>query len=106
MRATAKARRSSAGCSRTKATALAPESDAIDAFCDRLWLQDGLAPASLAAYRRDLSAWSSWLHDRGSSLNAAARSDIEAWLADQFAAKARTTSIGRRLSALRRYYRL
>ena len=78
----------------------------IDAFCDRLWLQDGLAQASLAAYRRDLAGWSSWLHKRNASLLNAERADVEAWLAEQFAGKAKATSIGRRLSALRRFYRL
>jgi integrase/recombinase XerD len=78
----------------------------IDAFCDQLWLQDGLAQASLAAYRRDLRAWSDWLARRRTTLHAAGRADIESWLAEQFAAKAKATSIGRRLSALRRFYRL
>lgn len=82
------------------------EATLIDAFCDRLWLQDGLAQASLAAYRRDLAAWSAWLQKRESSLLAAGRADIEAWLAEQFAAQAKATSIGRRLSVLRRFYRL
>src|SRR6185503_12496876 len=79
-------------------------SELIDAFCDQLWLQDGLAPASLASYRRDLVAWSAWLGTR--ALLAADRGDVEAWLADQFRAKAKATSIARRLSALRRFYRL
>ncbi len=79
---------------------------AIDAFCDQLWLRDGLAQASLAAYRRDLGAWAAWLAERGRSLGTAGRGDVEAWLADQFRAKARASSIARRLSALRRYYRL
>jgi integrase/recombinase XerD len=78
----------------------------IDAFCDQVWLQDGLAKASLDAYRRDLAAWSCWLATRGGRLLAAARGDVEAWLADQFRAKAKATSIGRRLSAVRRFYRL
>jgi len=78
--------------------------DLIDAFCDQLWLQDGLAPASLASYRRDLVAWAAWLRTRG--LLAADRGDVEAWLADQFRAKAKATSVARRLSALRRFYRL
>jgi integrase/recombinase XerD len=81
-----------------------PDSALIDAFCDQLWLQDGLAPASLASYRRDLVAWSAWLGTR--ELLAADRGDVEAWLADQFRAKAKATSIARRLSALRRFYRL
>jgi integrase/recombinase XerD len=78
----------------------------LDAFCDQLWLRDGLAQASLAAYRQDLGAWAAWLGARRKALDAVDRGDVEAWLADQFRAKARATSIARRLSALRRYYRL
>jgi len=78
----------------------------IDAFCDQLWLRDGLAPASLAAYRRDLVAWAAWLRAKDATPEQADRADVEAWLASQFGAKARATSIMRRLSALRRYYRL
>ena len=78
----------------------------IDAFCDQLWLQDGLARASLDAYRRDLLAWSKWVAAQGGRLLAVTRGDVEAWLADQFRAKAKATSIGRRLSAVRRFYRL
>jgi len=77
----------------------------IDAFCDRLWLQDGLAPSSLASYRRDVSAFDAWLAGRGKTLLRADRGDLEAWLADQFAAKAKATSVARRLSTLRRFYR-
>ena len=78
----------------------------IDAFCDQLWLQDGLAQSSLGAYRRDLGAWSAWLTSRARTLHDAGPVDIEAWLATQFAAKAKATSIARRLSTLRRFYRL
>ncbi len=77
----------------------------IDAFCDQAWLQDGLAAASLAAYRRDLTAWAGWLASSGSGLLRAGAADVERWLADQFAARAKATSVSRRLSALRRYYR-
>ena len=78
----------------------------IDAFCDQVWLQDGLAAASLASYRRDLNAWAAWLQTRGSTLLSAQRMDVEAFLADQFRAKAKATSIARRLSSLRRFYGL
>ena len=82
---------------RAKVVGLKSDPQAIvDAFCDQLWLRDGLAQASLAAYRRDLGAWASWLSDRGRTLGAADRGDIEAWLADQFRAKARATSIALR----------
>jgi integrase/recombinase XerD len=78
--------------------------DLIDAFCDQLWLQDGLATSSLASYRRDLNAWAAWLGTRG--MLAADRGDVEGWLADQFRAKSKATSVARRLSTLRRFYRL
>ena len=78
----------------------------IDTFCDQVWLQDGLAPSSLSSYRRDLTAWAGWLDRRGSSLLAAQRTDVEAFLAEQFRAKAKATSIARRLSSLRRFYAL
>ena len=82
----------------------------IDAFCDQVWLQDGLAASSLASYRRDLVAWARWLgHDessRGKGLLAAKQGDIEAYLAAQFKTGAKSSSINRRLSSLRRFYRL
>jgi len=77
----------------------------IDTFCDQLWLQDGLAASSLSSYRRDLSGWCAWLAKRSTPPLAAGRGDFEQWLADQFAAKAKATSVARRLSALRRFYR-
>ena len=80
--------------------------DLIDRFCDQVWLQDGLASASLASYRRDLGAWAAWLDGHGASLLAARRADVEAYLAEQFRAKAKATSIARRLSSLRRFYAL
>jgi len=33
----------------------------IDAFIDALWLEEGLAKNSLAAYRRDLQLFDAWL---------------------------------------------
>jgi len=83
---------------------MASATELIDAFCDQLWLQDGLATSSLASYRRDLNAWAAWLGARG--MLAADRGDVEGWLADQFRAKAKATSVARRLSTLRRFYRL
>jgi integrase/recombinase XerD len=79
----------------------------IDAFCDQVWLQDGLATTSLASYRRDLTAWAEWLEQHaGKDLLAAGRDDVEAFLAAQFRAKAKASSINRRLSSVRRFYRL
>jgi integrase/recombinase XerD len=91
-----------------RATVSAPDAAAlIDAFCDQVWLQDGLAASSLASYRRDLAAWADWLRRNGRKhLLTAERGDVDLYLAAQFRAKAKSTSIGRRLSSLRRFYRL
>ena len=79
----------------------------IDAFCDQVWLRDGLAASSLQSYRRDLIAWADWLARRGQGdMLRAGRADVEAFLAAQFQRKAKITSINRRLSSLRRFYRL
>ena len=62
----------------------------IDAFCDQVWLQDGLAASSLASYRRDLATWSAWLERHAhKSLLTAERTDVEAFLAAQFQKKAK-----------------
>ena len=34
---------------------------AIDRFIDALWIEDGLSPNTLAAYRRDLTLYAQWL---------------------------------------------
>jgi integrase/recombinase XerD len=74
-------------------------------FSDALWLEDGLAGNTLAAYRRDLSALADWLaRERASSLLAATESDLRAYASDRHAAT-RATTANRRLSTFRRFYR-
>jgi len=84
-----------------------PVNDAlINRFCDALWLEDGLADLTLAAYRRDLEAFGNWLgKERSRELNAAAPGDIEAYLAWCFARKTRPRSAARYTSSLKRFYR-
>ncbi|CAG1008506.1 Tyrosine recombinase XerD [Burkholderiales bacterium] len=78
----------------------------IDGFCDQVWLQDGLSANTLASYRRDLAAWGMWLAGQGKDFAEAGRAEVEAFLAAQFAACAKVSSINRRLSSIRRFYRL
>ncbi len=84
-----------------------PINDAlIDRFCDHLWLEDGLAELTLAAYRRDLKAYATWLEkERGHALNSTVAGDIEAYLAWRFARRAQPRSAARYTSALKRFYR-
>ncbi|AHV92586.1 site-specific tyrosine recombinase XerD [Bordetella holmesii] len=81
----------------------------IDAFIDAIWLEDGLAANTLAAYRRDLSAFARWLQSPASGLStggdlcAAGGADIEAWFAQRHE-DSRPTTANRRLATLRRFY--
>jgi integrase/recombinase XerD len=82
----------------------------IDAFIDAVWLEDGLAANSLAAYRRDLQAFAAWLETPAASglpapvaLCRAEAAHIEAWFAARHA-QSRPSTANRRLAALRRFY--
>ena len=78
----------------------------IDRFCDHLWLEDGLADLTLAAYRRDLKTFGAWLEkERAHGLDAAVAGDIEAYLAWRFTRRAHPRSAARYTSALKRFYR-
>ncbi len=77
----------------------------IEQFCDQVWLADGLAPATLASYRQDLRRVFHWCAGHGVDALAMTRSDVERYLATQFAEGARAASINRRLSSLRRFFR-
>ena len=85
-------------------TQLADQAE-IDAFCDTLWLEDGLARASLSSYRSDLAHFSRWL--AGRRLGPLAGVDEGALLGfvAELAATLRATSQARYISTLRRFYR-
>jgi integrase/recombinase XerD len=78
----------------------------IDEFCDTLWLEDGLSKNSLDAYRRDLSLFAIWLQtERKKDLHAAQADDLNAYFSARHAGT-KATSANRRLSVLKRFYRL
>jgi integrase/recombinase XerD len=84
---------------------LASQAD-IDAFCDTLWLEDGLAKNSLDAYRRDLTLFARWLEaEHGKHLYAVGPQDLNAYFAARHA-DTKATSANRRLAALKRFYQL
>ena len=43
----------------------AASAEAIDRFIDALWIEEGLAANTLAAYRRDLTLLAQWLAGQG-----------------------------------------
>ena len=88
-----------------KATRTAAQTAAtplIDRFIDALWLEDGLAANSLAAYRRDLQQLVARLGD--AELLALGEVDLQRFFAEAFA-DSRASTANRRLATLRRFYR-
>jgi integrase/recombinase XerD len=80
----------------------------IDAFCDALWLEHGLAKNSLDAYRRDLRLFARWLEVKRPErvdLHAVQPKDIAAYFADRHP-ESKPSSANRRLSVLKRFYQL
>ncbi len=76
----------------------------LDAFCDSLWLEDGLSPNSLSSYRRDLLLFAQWLKPSRKGLVEANKIDVLGHLAARLQGGAKPRSVARQLSALRRFY--
>ena len=75
---------------------------AIDAFIDAIWLEDGLSNNTLQAYRRDLTLYAAWLGDR--NMDQTVTHDLQAYFAHQHVASKATTA-NRRLTVFKRYFR-
>ena len=77
----------------------------IDTFCDALWLEDGLAKASLSSYRSDLTHYSAWL--RTQKLTVLREADEAALMrfVAELSMTLRAASQARYISTLRRFYR-
>lgn len=77
----------------------------IDGFCDALWLEDGLAKATLDSYRSDLSRFAAWLaENKHGPLLLASETTLTGFIA-RLSREKRATSQSRYLSSLRRFYR-
>ncbi len=76
----------------------------IDAFCDLLWLEDGLARTSLASYRSDLLQFSAWLGQNAAcGLLTVDEPTLLRYVAT-LSMTLRASSQARYLSTLRRFY--
>ena len=71
----------------------------LDAFCDALWLEDGLARNTIAAYRADLEQFSAFVKQ---DLLKVEEEQLFAFLGSR---KGRASSAARRVSTLKRFYR-
>ena len=81
----------------------------IDRFLDALWIEDGLAANTLAAYRRDLEMFADWLarevaHETACDVSTVREQDLLAYAAFRHAGS-KATSANRRLTVFKRFYR-
>jgi len=73
--------------------------DTLDAFCDALWLEDGLSKNTIAAYRADLEQLAGFSKKPFEQIR---EQDLFAFLASR---GGRASSAARRVSTLKRFYR-
>ena len=90
---------------RVRAAALSAERSAneadaplLDAFCDALWLEDGLAKNTIAAYRADLEQLGGFSKKGFLKIE---EHDLFAFMASR---KGRASSAARLVSTLKRFY--
>ena len=78
----------------------------LDRCWDALWLEDGLSKNTLAAYRRDLAGLAAWMRQQGvmRSLTQATEIDLQGYTLHRHS-RSQPSSVGRRLSVFRRFYR-
>ncbi len=71
----------------------------LDAFCDALWLEDGLSKNTIGSYRTDLLQFLAFL--KAKEITAAAEADLFAFMSSR---KGRASSAARMVSTLKRFY--
>lgn len=76
----------------------------IGQFLDAMWLEQGMADNSLAAYRYDLQGFIAWLPLQNNNLLTVDACGLQAFLATRLAQGYQATSAARLLSALRRLF--
>jgi integrase/recombinase XerD len=77
----------------------------IERFLDALWIEDGLAANTLAAYRRDMELFAAWLErEQARDIASALESDLLAYAAFRHGGS-RATSANRRLTVFKRFFR-
>ena len=77
----------------------------IEAFCDALWLEDGLARATLDSYRSDLGRLAAWLAGKQHEALLDCRETTLGGFIAELSRRTRASSQARYLATLRRFFR-
>src|SRR5207344_3002140 len=83
----------------------ASDAKLINLFLDMLAAEQGAGPNTLDAYRRDLTDFSEFLGSTGQSFTNAATQALRDYLADLDRRGFKSSSVARRLSAMRHLFR-
>jgi integrase/recombinase XerD len=77
----------------------------VDRFLDAVWIEDGLSANTLAAYRRDLTIFATWLaRTAARTIDQTKEGDLREYAVVRHAGS-KATSANRRLTVFRRYFR-
>ena len=77
----------------------------VSSFLDYLKIEKGLAPLTVSAYASDIGQFAAFLEKRRRMLATARRDDVRNFLQELFGNHIDGRSVGRKLSALRQFYR-
>jgi integrase/recombinase XerD len=77
----------------------------VDRFLDAIWMERGLSPNTLGAYRADLMTLGRGLSESNKSIDKANKADLLAFLAKRVEDGAKPRSTARQLSSFRRFFR-
>ncbi len=80
-------------------------SRAVSSFLDYLRVEKGLRPLTISAYTSDINQFAEFLDSRNRQLVCAQRGDVRIFLQELFSNGVDGRSVGRKLSALRQFYR-
>lgn len=79
------------------------DSQLLEQYIDRLWLEKGLSRNTLDSYHRDLQTFRLWLDGR--TIVSVRREDLMRYLSDRMAKGIKSRSTARAISCLRGFYR-
>ena len=85
--------------------ASAAEPAEVEALLQWLAVEQGRAPTTLAAYRRDLRAYASWLAERGRAVRAVTEADVIAWIGELRRRGLAPASVARSMVSVRSLHR-
>lgn len=77
----------------------------VEEFLSWMVVEKGRSANTIAAYRRDLSSYQRWLHDKGLTVIDVGHTDLIEFVSERVTSEAATSSIARQIAAIRMMHR-